>query len=118
MFVGFDFVAFEDNIPLKELSGLVSELKQKHPGFEPTVMYHAGESVLRKNMNCQTALAEGSKRLGHGLTLILDPEAMKMAKRKNILVEANPLSNYMLGYVLDLRWHPVSILKFHGFPIR
>lgn len=116
--MGFDFVAFEDKIPLKDLSGLVSDLRMKHPDFKPTVMYHAGESVLRQNRNCQTALAEGSKRLGHGLTLILDPVAMKIAKRNNVLVEANPLSNYMLGYVLDLRWHPVSILKFHGFPIR
>ena len=118
MFVGFDFVSYEDHKPLSKYTPIVSKYKPIDPGFKPKIFYHAGESFNRSNCNCMIAIENGSKRLGHGLGLVRDPKALVQAKFKGVLVECCPLSNWLLGYVTDLHWHPVNLLKKRGIPFR
>lgn len=40
-----------------------------------------------------------------------------MVKEQNILLEISPLSNYALGYTLDLRSHPARSLMSKGVQI-
>ena len=115
-FTAFDFVAYEDTNHLDLYSNLVDEHFQDKE-FTPKICYHAGESFSRKNKNCMNAILKGSKRLGHGLNLLRDPKAIKLAQEKNVTIEACPLSNNLLGYVNDLNWHPVKFLKDMGIKI-
>ena len=117
MFVGFDFVSYEGMAPLVNFSNHVRDhFKDKE--FEPKVLYHAGESYSRSSTNCKEAILSGSPRIGHALNLLRDPESIQQAKEKNILIEACPLSNWVLGYTGDLHWHPVKFLKEFGLKIR
>ena len=118
MFVGFDFVAYEDDKPLSKFKSIVTKYKPENPNFKPTIFYHAGESYQRENCNCIIAIKNGSKRLGHGLGLMRDPRALAEATFKGVLVECCPISNWVLGYVSDLKWHPVQLLKKRGIPFR
>lgn len=116
LFKGFDFVGYEDSDSLAKFSGLVdTHFKYKTP---PLLVFHAGESGLKSNENCRVALEEGSVRLGHGLMLVDDEETLVKVKDRGILVEANPVSNWVLGYVLDLRWHPLRFLVNRGVKVR
>ncbi len=42
---------------------------------------------------------------------------MDLVKELDICVELNPLSNYLLGYVRDLHWHPGKNLLRNGVKI-
>lgn len=117
LFTAYDFVAFEDTDALKPFSSLVQEYFKDKKDFEPRVSYHAGESFSRGNRNCHEALLAGSLRLGHGLNLLRDPEAIRLAKERGVTVEVCPLSNILLGYVNDLNWHPAKFLKEMGVRI-
>lgn len=118
LFVGFDMVSYEDTAPLNTYCEYINPfLKNKHI-CHPGIVYHAGESFRRANDNCKVAVDNHSLRIGHGLNLLRDPDTIKKVVQKNILVEANPLSNLLLGYVNDLNWHPVKFLKEFNVPIR
>ena len=116
IFVGIDFVGYEDDLPLSKFYGLFHSHFKSKP--TPKLFLHAGESALKENKNCLTAIENDTLRIGHGLGLIQDPSLLEKVKNKNILVEANPLSNWILGYVLDLRWHPVRFYPNYGIKVR
>lgn len=42
---------------------------------------------------------------------------MKIVKEKGICIECCPISNLVLGYITDLRNHPVRGLLHQGLPI-
>ena len=48
----------------------------------------------------------GSKRIGHGISLHRHPYLLSQIIEKKIVIESCPLSNYVLGYMRDLRTHP------------
>lgn len=118
LFVGFDMVSYEDTNSLEYYTNYITPYLNEHQDLNPVVLYHAGESFKRSNKSCETAINNKSVRLGHGLNLIRSPETIKLAVEKKILLEANPLSNLLLGYVGDLNWHPVKFLKEFGVEIR
>ena len=57
-----------------------------------------------------------NKRIGHGLNAVLFPEVVKAIKDNQMLVEINPWSNKILGYVNDMRNHPGRILLKNQVP--
>ena len=59
----------------------------------------------------------GSKRIGHGYHIAYHPELIKLVKEKKICLECNPVSNFVLGYTLDLRTHPIRGLLMDGVPV-
>ena len=59
----------------------------------------------------------GSKRIGHGYHIAYNPSLIDEVKANNICLEVNPVSNFVLGYTLDLRTHPVRGLLQAGVPV-
>lgn len=113
LITGFDLVAEEDRGNTidfyadcwKKLDALENETSYQLPLF-----LHAGESNSIKNKNLYDAVLLKSKRIGHGLNLVHYPSLVQEVVKNDILVEVNPLSNKILGYIPDLRNHPARIL--------
>lgn len=58
-----------------------------------------------------------SRRIGHGFQLSQFPNLLKEVIKRDICVEACPLSNMVLGYTKDLRIHPVRFMMHHGLQV-
>ena len=71
------------------------------------VYFHAGESYSRTNKELYDAILLGTKRIGHGFAIARSPSLLEMVKKEKICIECCPVSNFVLGYCLDLRCHPV-----------
>ncbi|XP_052769350.1 adenosine deaminase AGSA-like [Mya arenaria] len=67
--------------------------------------------------NVYEALILNTKRVGHGLGFIKHPYLMQELKERRIAVEANPVSNMLLGYVTDQRHHPAMTYIRSGIPV-
>ena len=80
---------------------------KKKIGDKFQVILHAGESNSRNNIELYDAILLGSKRIGHGFALARHPKLIELVKEKNICLESCPVSNFILGYIKDLRCHPV-----------
>lgn len=65
---------------------------------------HAGE--LGDKRNPRDAIMLGAKRLGHGVALIEDPVVLEYARRQQIAIETNIVSNQRLGVHLSAHNHP------------
>lgn len=59
----------------------------------------------------------GSKRIGHGYSLLKHPKVIELVKAKDIAVEVNPVSNQVLRLLDDYRNHPASVFLAHNIPI-
>lgn len=79
--------------------------------------FHAGESYKRDNTELFDAVLLGTRRIGHGFNLQMHPDLVKIVKEENICVEACPVSNKILGYVHDMRTHPVRSLMAQGVKV-
>ena len=110
MIAGFDMVCEEDYNPqANEFLELIYTTKLKL-GDKFQIIMHAGESYKRTNTELYDAILLGSKRLGHGFNLAMHPNLVNIVKNDQICVECCPVSNKLLGYVQDLRLHPVRSL--------
>lgn len=117
---GYDLVAEEDNgNPTRfhldnflRLDSLEGEY-----GIEMPLYLHDGESDWVSIDNLYDAILLNTRRIGHGFNLFRFPSMIEEAKKRNICLEVNPLSNQILGYVRDLRMHPASIYLSQGVPI-
>ena len=118
--VGFDMVNEEDFTPpidnfLDQIYESIAKAKSEGKEF-PTYL-HCGESNSRDNDQLYDAIILGTKRIGHGFHLAYYPELMKVVKEKDICIECCPISNFLLGYVLDLRCHPARGFLKEGIPV-
>lgn len=117
---GFDLVAEEDRgntIAFYNESWNRLDSLERATGLKLPLYLHAGESHSMHNTNLYDAVLLESERIGHGLNLALFPALVDEVMEKDILVEVNPLSNQILGYVSDLRNHPVRYLMNEGVQI-
>ena len=107
---GFDMVCEEDYNPKCDtFLEMLYTAKLKY-GDRFKVIMHAGESYLRTNTELYDAILLGTKRIGHGFNLIMHPNLIQIVKDEKICLECCPISNKVLGYVTDLRLHPVRSL--------
>ncbi|XP_025116275.1 adenosine deaminase AGSA-like [Pomacea canaliculata] len=119
--VGFDLVGHEDL--LYPLSYYFEELLypyQQNPPIQLPYFFHAGETNWEGtavDYNLLDAILLGTKRIGHGFSLLKHPLLMEKVKEMNIAVEVNPISNQILKLVDDLRNHPGAVLIANGFPV-
>lgn len=113
---GFDLVNEEDFTPsIHEFVPEMLEYKQQNQNFN--FFFHSGESTSRFNENLYDAILLGSKRIGHGIGLVFHPHLIDLVKEKQIGYEICPISNFILGYTLDMRWHPARQLMAEGVAI-
>lgn len=114
---GFDLVANEDdgNTTLFFLDNwLKMDSLQKVYGVDMPLYLHDGESDWYTVKNLYDAVLLDSKRIGHGFNLNFYPVLQEMIKAQDICIEVCPLSNQILGYVDDLRVHPMNYLLRRG----
>ena len=117
-----ELVAGYDMVNEEEFTPLISEFMPSILGAQRTVgvtqnmatFFHAGETHDRTITNMHDAVLLNSKRLGHGFQLALFPNLLQEIIRRDICVEACPLSNMVLGYTLDMRNHPVRYMMHQG----
>lgn len=120
MVVAFDMVCEEDfTPPIDEFLPQIMEAREKaaRMGIEFPVLLHCGESNLKDHDQLYDAILLDTKRIGHGFHLAYHPELMKIVKEKDICIECCPISNFCLGYVLDLRYHPARSLMRDGLSV-
>ena len=110
--VGFDAVNEEEYTPgLQEFMPSILGAQQD-PGVTNNMpcFFHAGETHQKDITNLHDAVLLNTKRIGHGFQLFLFPNLVQEVIKRDICVEACPLSNMVLGYTLDLRNHPIRYL--------
>lgn len=112
VFCGFDMVDYEDNCHLFHIRKELIDLKKQFPDLN--LILHAGESTSKSNKNILDAILMGSKRIGHGINIAFYPKLIQEIIAKNMCVEINMVSNFMLGFMRDLFWHPLRMLINEG----
>lgn len=111
-FVGIDLADDEDAIPTRNFAP-VFERAQK-AGFPITI--HSGESntpTAPQNVIDAINLL-GAQRIGHGLQIIKNAEALELVRRKHIPLEICVTSNWLTNAISSLYTHPIKELIAAG----
>lgn len=94
-FVGFDLVGQEDlGRPLVEFAPQLLQAKSTYPNLK--FFFHAGETDwhgTHADSNIIDAILLNATRIGHGYSITKHPEALRLAKERNIAIEVCPISN-------------------------
>ncbi|UZJ55353.1 hypothetical protein CBS101457_004673 [Exobasidium rhododendri] len=123
LLVGFDLVGHEDpGVTLREYTPELLRMKQRVADLHldlPLVL-HAGETTSdgdETDDNLFDAILLGTKRIGHGFSLIRHPLLIEMVKERKICVESCPISNQLLRFTNATSAHPVLSLLARNVPI-
>jgi adenosine deaminase len=104
-FVGVDLADAEDIYPIKHFAKPV--LRAKDAGLKVTV--HSGENTPAAAI-VDTIQTVHPDRVGHGIHIIEDMQAVECVKENNITLEVNPWSNYLTNSVRTIEEHPLKKL--------
>ncbi|KAI0332618.1 Metallo-dependent hydrolase [Cubamyces sp. BRFM 1775] len=123
LLAGFDLVGHED--PLKPLIYYAEPLlkfieRQKELGIHIPFIFHAGETLgdgTAADMNLFDAILLGTKRIGHGFSIIKHPRVMEICREKGICIEMCPISNEVLRLTGSMPMHPLPAVLNHGVHI-
>jgi len=114
---GFDLVGQEDmGKPLIDFISPLLNISAEHIPF----FFHAGETNWYgepTDENLFDALLLNTTRIGHGYALAKHPSLLQEARKRNIPIEVNPISNQVLMLVKDLRDHPAAAWAASSQPI-
>ncbi|KAF8559676.1 Metallo-dependent hydrolase [Imleria badia] len=83
-------------------------------------IFHAGETCgdgTRADENLYNAILLGTRRIGHGFSLVKHPELMHICREKGIALEICPISNEILRLTASMPMHPLPILLNQGVPV-
>lgn len=108
-FSGIDLYATENSLPNSlfiKFYNLANEL-----GLITKV--HAGEQLGADYIK-ECIIDFNPKQIQHGIHIIEDENVMKLAKEKNIIFNICPTSNIVLGYVKDIKNHPIKKMVEYG----
>jgi len=76
--------------------------------------FHAGESNRESVQdNLVDAVLLNTSRIGHGFGIQAYPSLWPLINAKHVLIESCPISNQLLGMVVDQRNHPVGQMLHH-----
>jgi adenosine deaminase len=109
---GIDLADLEIEYPIDLFIAPV--LKAREAGLKVTV--HSGEDTPASSV-VQTIQAVSPDRIGHGIHIIEDMEAVELVKAKDITLEVNPWSNYLTNSVQRIEEHPLKQLYDLGVKI-
>lgn len=87
--------------------------KVREYGIPMTI--HAGEAAGPESM--WTALSYGTKRIGHGVAAVKDPELMKKLAEEKVTLEVCVSSNYHTKVVPSIAEHPIRRLFDAGIRV-
>ncbi len=103
--VGVDLADAEDVYPIQDFASSI--LKAKDVGLKVTV--HSGENTPASTV-VETVQAVHPDRIGHGIHIIEDRNAVEFIKEHGITLEVNPWSNYLTNSVRTIEEHPLKKL--------
>ncbi|KAJ3575804.1 hypothetical protein NP233_g846 [Leucocoprinus birnbaumii] len=120
---GFDLVGNEDE--LRPLIDYIEPLlyfrkRQAQESVEIPFLFHAGETLGDGNLtddNMYDALLLGTRRIGHGFSLVKHPKLLQACRERNILLEVCPISNEVLRLTSSMPTHPLPTIINHGVPV-
>ncbi|KAJ4483072.1 hypothetical protein C8J55DRAFT_572012 [Lentinula edodes] len=124
LIAGFDLVG-DENV-LKPLTYYLEPLlkfreMQKEAGVsEIPFIFHGGETLgdgTEADMNLYDAILLGTKRIGHGFSLVKHPKLIELCKERGIAVEVCPISNEILRLTSSMHMHPLPVLLNQGVPV-
>jgi adenosine deaminase len=101
--VGFDMAGPEVGYPIRDHLEAIYFAK-KHHLF---ITLHAGENYGPESI-AQAIHEAGAHRIGHGTSLIHDPELLDYVRNHRIGVESCPVSNWHTGSIKSLDEHPIK----------
>lgn len=101
--VGFDMAGPEKGFPIRDHLEAIFYAKRNHL----FITLHAGESYGPESI-AQAIYDAGAHRVGHGTSLLKDPELLAYVVDHRIGVESCPISNWHTGSVLSLDEHPIK----------
>lgn len=120
--IAFDMQGQEDlGHPLTHWIPELLEMRAKIRtlGLDLPFIFHAGETLDHggdTDSNLFDAILLGTKRIGHGFSLIKHPLLMQLCKERNIAIETCPLSNEVLGLCPTTKTHHLPILLSNCIP--
>jgi adenosine deaminase len=100
-----DLADAEDLFPIGQFAAPV--LKAKEAGLKVTI--HSGENTPAAAV-IDTIRAVQPDRIGHGIHIIEELQAVEMVKEHGITLEVNPWSNYLTNSVPAIEEHPLKKL--------
>ncbi len=108
-FVGLDF-ADHDTHPLEAYRPLVDVARRAGLGL--TV--HAGEEPDSAQQVIDAIDLLGAERIGHGIHVISDERALELVRRRGVVLEVCPTSNWLTNSVPSTAAHPIRRLMDAG----
>lgn len=111
--VGVDLAGDEINYPPELFTEFFSEVNRDGI-YRSTI--HAGE-VSGPDQIWRSLKSLGAARIGHGTSIVDDPELQRFVAEKNIVLEQCITSNYQTGSWVDERNHPLGRLYHAGVPV-
>ena len=110
--VGLDLAGDESRYPAAPFAPIFREAKAA--GLHITV--HAGEWGPAANV---TEAIENlhAERIGHGIRVLEDPNAVALARERGVVFEVCPTSNYQSGVVPSLEAHPLPKMLAAGLRV-
>ncbi|KAJ3712255.1 hypothetical protein C8R42DRAFT_687427 [Lentinula raphanica] len=124
LIAGFDLVGDENVLrPLTYyLEPLLKfrEMQEQAGVSEIPFIFHAGETLgdgTEADMNLYDAILLGTKRIGHGFSLVKHPKLMELCKERGIAIEVCPISNEILRLTSSMHMHPLPVLLNQGVSV-
>ena len=111
-FVGIDFADRDIGFALRRFRPHIDKARQAGLRFTT----HCGEdNVADAPAHVRMAIEElGAERIGHGIYAARDPQVLALAKRKGVLFELCPTSNWLTSSVPSIREHPIRMFMEAG----
>jgi adenosine deaminase len=109
---GIDLADGEWEHPIHEFVRPV--FRAKDAGLKVTV--HSGEDTPASAV-VDTIRAVSPDRIGHGIHIIEDTDAVELVKQRGIVLEVNPWSNYLTSSVRRIEEHPLKRLVDLGVKV-
>ncbi|KAF8349210.1 hypothetical protein F5887DRAFT_1059483 [Amanita rubescens] len=114
LIAGFDLVG-DENV-YKPLIDYLEQLqrfrrRQQEEGVEIPFLFHAGETLgdgTAADENLYDAILLGTKRIGHGFSIVKHPKIMEICREREIAIERLTSSMPM---------HPLPIMLNNGIPV-
>ncbi|KNC99295.1 uncharacterized protein SPPG_05549 [Spizellomyces punctatus DAOM BR117] len=120
--IGYDLVGHEETSALRPLVDTLrkAQASASEQSTSLPFIFHAGETTrsgVPPDTNLYDAYLLNTKRVGHAFSLSHHPGLIEKFINSDIAVEVAPISNQLLGYIGDLRGHPMIDLLLKGVQV-